>query len=312
MQTTELGSTGLEITRIGLGAWAIGGAGWQYGWGAQDDEQSIATIHRALDLGVNWIDTAAVYGLGHSEEVIRRALAGRKDRPYVFTKAGRVDGGGGQIVSRLARDSIRREIEGSLRRLDVDCIDLYQLHWPKPDEDIEEGWAELVALKEQGLVKHIGVSNFDVAQLRRAAAIAPVETLQPPYSLVVREVGAEILPHAEREGIGVIAYAPMASGLLTGRMTRERVAALPEDDWRKRSPRFRDPELSRHLALVDRLAEVGRRHGATPGAVAVAWVLRDPAVDGAIVGFRAPEQVEPLLAAVELELSSDEVAFIEG
>jgi len=310
LKTTQLGATGLEITRVGFGAWAIGGAGWEFGWGAQDDDDSIAAIHRALQLGVNWIDTAAVYGLGHSEEVVRRALEGVQPRPYVFTKASRVDGGGGRVVSSLERDSIRREVEASLSRLGVDVIDLYQIHWPRPDEDLEEGWSTFAELKAQGLVRHIGVSNFDVAQVRRAQAIAAVETLQPPYSLVTPAAEREILPFARSEGIGVIVYAPMSSGLLTGAMTRERIASLPDDDWRKRDARFQEPALSEHLATVARLQAVAERHDTTAGAVAIAWTLQNPAVDGAIVGFRRPEQVDPLVVAANLELTPEDLAEI--
>ncbi len=310
--TTELGNTGMHITRVGLGAWAIGGGGWEFGWGQQEDEASIETIYRALELGVNWIDTAAVYGLGRSEDVVGRALAGRAERPYVFTKASRVAGPGGGIVSNLKRDSIRREVEGSLARLGVDAIDLYQIHWPKPVEDIEEGWSAFAELKEQGLVRHIGVSNFDVEQLRRIQDIAPVETLQPPYSLISREVEQDLLPFAQREGIGVIVYSPMGSGLLTGAMTRARIASLPDDDWRKRSERFQEPQLSRHLALVERITGVAERLDTTPGAVAVAWTLANPAVAGAIVGMRRPEQVAPILGAANLALSQDDIDTIEG
>ena len=314
MQTARLGSTGLEITLVGFGAWALGGANYDWGWGSQDDAESVAAIHHALELGVNWIDTAAQYGFGHSEEVVGRALRelDRRPRPYVFTKAGQPEGPNRTTVQSLRRDSLRRELEGSLSRLGVDAIDLYQIHWPIPDDEIEEGWAAFAELKDEGLVRHIGVSNFDVGQLRRAQAIAPVETLQPPYSLVDREAEDEILPFAEREGIGVIAYSPMGSGLLTGAMTRERVASLPDDDWRKHDPRFQEPQLSEKLALVERLERVADRLGASPGAVAVAWVLRDPAVDGAIVGFRRPEQVDPIVTASELELSDEEAAEIEG
>jgi aryl-alcohol dehydrogenase-like predicted oxidoreductase len=312
MTTTQLGSTGMEITRIGFGAWAIGGGDWEYGWGPQEDEQSLAAIGRALELGVNWIDTAAAYGFGHSEEIVGRALRGVEDPPFVFTKASLVDGGAGKVVNCLKRDSVLRECEASLGRLGVEAIDLYQLHWPDPDPDIEEGWAAVAELHEQGLVRHIGVSNFDVAQLRRIQGIAPVETLQPPYSLVDRGVEEEVLPFAEREGIGVIAYSPMGSGLLTGRMTRERIAGLPDSDWRGRAPAFNEPALSRHLATVARLEAVARRHGSTPGSVAIAWALRHPAVDGAIVGFRRPDQVDPLLDGADLQLSDADVAEIEG
>jgi aryl-alcohol dehydrogenase-like predicted oxidoreductase len=310
LTTTQLGLTGLDITRVGFGAWAIGGGGWEGGWGPQDDAESVAAIERALELGVNWIDTAAVYGLGHSEEVVRRALEGVEQRPYVFTKAGLLDGGSGRVVNSLKRDSIRREAEASLSRLGVDAIDLYQIHWPNPDVDVEEGWSAFAELKDEGLVRHIGVSNFDVGQLRRAQAIAPVETLQPPYSLVDRAVEEEILPFAEREGIGVIAYSPMGSGLLSGAITRERIASLPDDDWRKRDARFSEPALSRHLATVERLQAVAERHGTTPGAVAIAWALHDGAVDGAIVGFRRPDQVDPLVPAADLELTAEDLAEI--
>jgi aryl-alcohol dehydrogenase-like predicted oxidoreductase len=312
VRTTQLGSSGIEITRVGFGAWALGGGGFEWSWGSQDDEASIAAIHRALELGVNWIDTAAHYGFGHSEEVVGRALAGLDERPYVFTKGGQPEGPNGTTLHSLRRDSLRRELEGSLARLGLDAVDLYQIHWPVPDEEIEQGWSALAEFRDEGLAHHIGVSNFDVEQLRRAQRIAPVETLQPPYSLIDRDVEKDILPFAEREGIGAIVYSPMSSGLLTGSMTRERVEALPDDDWRKRDPRFREPELSRHLELVERLGSVAEHHGTTPGAVAVAWTLRHPAVDGAIVGFRRPDQVDPIVVAAELELSDEDVSTIEG
>jgi aryl-alcohol dehydrogenase-like predicted oxidoreductase len=312
IKTSALGNTGMEISRVGLGAWAIGGTGYDWGWGAQDDYDSIAAIHRALELGVNWIDTAAQYGFGHSEEVVGRALSGLYERPYVFTKAGQPEGPERTTVQSLRRDSIRHEVEGSLQRLGVDAIDLYQIHWPIPDEEIEEGWSTFAELREEGLVRHIGVSNFTVEQLRRAQDIAPVETLQPPYSLVAREAEEEVLPFAEREGIGVIVYSPMGSGLLAGKMTRERIEGLPEDDWRKHSDRFNEPQLSRNLELVDRLVEVADRLDTTPGAVAVAWTLRNAAVDGAIVGFRRSDQVDPILGAASLELAEDDIATIEG
>src|SRR6476469_686956 len=310
LQTTQLGHTGLEITRVGFGAWAIGGGGWEFGWGAQEDEQSVAAIRRALELGINWIDTAAAYGFGHSESIVGRALEGLAERPYVFTKGSLLEGPGGRVVHNLRRDSLMREAEASLQRLGVDAIDLYQIHWPDPAPDIEEGWAALAKLKDRGLVRHIGVSNFDVEQLRRIRQIAPVETLQPPYSLVDRGVEDDILPFAEREGIGVIAYSPMGSGLLSGAMTRERIAALPDDEWRKRDARFTEPAVSRHLATVARLEAVAERHGTTAGAVAIAWTLANPAVDGAIVGFRRPEQVDPLIAAADLELEPEDLSEI--
>jgi aryl-alcohol dehydrogenase-like predicted oxidoreductase len=307
--TVALGATGMEISRVGYGAWAIGGAGWWHAWGDQDDEESIAAIRRAVELGINWIDTAPIYGLGHSEEVVGRALQGLDDRPYVFTKASLYEKDGA-VAHSLKRHSIRREVEASLARLQLDAIDVYQVHWPDPDEDVEEGWATFAELKAEGLVRHIGVSNFSIEQMRRAQAIAPVETLQPPYSLIERGIEEEILPFAERENIGVVCYSPMASGLLSGSMTPDRIAALPDNDWRKHDPRFQEPEISRHLALVARLRAVADRHGTTPGAVAVAWALHHPAVHGAIVGFRRPDQIEPLLAAGNLELSEDDLAAI--
>ena len=311
LRTTQLGTTGLEITRIGFGAWALGGGGYDWGWGTQDDEDSIAAIHHALGLGVNWIDTAAQYGFGHSEEVVGRALAGLAERPYVFTKGGQPEGPGRTTIRSLRRDSLRREVEGSLSRLGLDAIDLYQIHWPVPGE-IEEGWSALVDFRDEGLVRHIGVSNFSVEQLRRIGQIAPVETLQPQYSLVAREVDDEILPYAERAGIGVIVYSPMGSGLLTGAMTRERIASLPDDDWRKHDARFQEPRLSQTIALVERMRAVAGRHDTSAGAVAVAWTLANPAVDAAIVGFRRPDQVDPIVDAASLELSQDDIALIEG
>lgn len=314
LETAQLGATGMEITRIGFGAWAIGGGGWEFGWGPQEDAASVTAIQRAIELGVNWIDTAAAYGFGHSEEVVGQALSGIApgDRPFVFTKCSLLEGPGRTVVHELGRDSVLREAEASLRRLGIDAIDLYQIHWPNPEADIEEGWAALAELRDQGLVRHIGVSNFDVDQLRRISGIAPVETLQPPYSLVARGIEDEILPFAEREGIGVIAYSPMGSGLLSGGMTRERIADLPDDDWRRRHENFNEPQLSRHLATVERLRVVGQRYGVVPGAVATAWVLSHTAVDAAIVGFRRPDQVDPILPAAGLHLSPEDIAEIEG
>jgi aryl-alcohol dehydrogenase-like predicted oxidoreductase len=312
LATTELGSTGMEITRVGFGAWAIGGGEWEFGWGPQDDEESIAAIDRALELGINWIDTAAAYGFGHSEEVVGRALEGLEQRPFVFTKCSLVEGPGRKVLHSLKRDSIRREAEASLARLRVDAIDLYQIHWPDPEADIEEGFAALKELKDEGLVRHIGVSNFSAEQMRRVGQVAPVETLQPQYSLIVRDAEAEILPFAEREGIGVIAYSPMGSGLLTGKMTRERIEGLPPGDWRRRDERFNEPLLSDHLATAERVRSVADRLGVAPGAVAIAWTLRNPAVDGAIVGLRRPNQVDELIDAATLELSDEDAGEIEG
>jgi aryl-alcohol dehydrogenase-like predicted oxidoreductase len=312
LETTELGHTGLEITRIGFGAWAIGGGDWEFGWGPQDEDESLAAIQHALEQGINWIDTAAAYGFGRSEQVVGRALEGLRERPYVFTKCSLLEGPGRTVLHSLKRDSILREADASLKRLGIEAIDLYQIHWPNPEREIEEGWAALAELKEQRLVRHIGVSNFDVEQLRRIQQIAPVETLQPQYSLIERDPERELLPYAEREAIGVIAYSPMGSGLLTGRMTRERIESMDDDDWRKRDPRFQEPALAEHLALVERLKAVAERHSATPGAIAVAWTLRHPAVDGAIVGFRRPDQVDPILPAAGLKLTDEDVAEIEG
>jgi aryl-alcohol dehydrogenase-like predicted oxidoreductase len=299
VETTELGTTGLEITRVGFGAWAIGGGGWEFGWGPQDDDESVAAIQRALGLGINWIDTAAAYGFGRSELVVGRALEGLAERPYVFTKASLLEGPDRRVVHSLKRDSILREAETSLERLGIDAIDLYQIHWPIPAVDVGEGWSAMAELKERGLVRHIGVSNFSVEQLRQIRQVD-------------REAENDVLPFAEREGIGVIVYSPMGSGLLTGRMTRERIEALPEDDWRKHDARFSEPQLSQHLALVDRLQTVADRYDTTPGAVAVAWTLRNEAVDGAIVGFRRPDQVDPILVAAGLELTDEDVGEIEG
>ena len=311
MDTIALGNSDLQITRLGIGAWAIGGDGYKFGWGPQDDNESIAAIRAALDAGMNWIDTAAVYGLGRSEEVVGRTLQGLTHRPYVFTKCERVWNEQREIGGSLKAESIRGECEASLRRLKVDVIDLYQIHWPLPAEDIEEGWSTMAQLKQEGKVRCIGVSNFNVSQLKRAQAIAPVTSLQPPYSLLVRGVEEEILPYCAEQKIGVIVYAPMRSGLLTGAMTRERAAALPSSDWRHNSPDFFEPRLSRNLRLVDLLAAIGKRHGATPGEVAIAWTLRHPAVTAAIVGVRHPRQVPGVQGAAELRLTPADLAEID-
>lgn len=315
MQTRKLGNSDMNITPIGFGSWAIGGAGWEFAWGEQDDQAAIESIHRALDLGVNWIDTAAVYGLGHSEELVRRAVDGWSgSRPYVFTKCGLVWDEQREIDKVLRADSIRRECEASLRRLNVDAIDLYQIHWPI-DGDMaqnEEGWGAMADLQREGKVRWIGVSNWNVEQLAMAQKIAPVTSLQPPYSLVHPEAETELLPFCEQNGIGVIVYSPMASGLLTGAMTRERAASLPEGDWRSRSPDFQEPAISRTLRIVDELRAIGEAHGRSPGEVAVAWTLRLPAVTGAIVGARSAEQVDGVMGGGDFRLSDEEIARIEA
>ena len=311
MNTKKLGNSDLEITPVGFGAWAIGGSGWEFAWGDQDDKASVAAIHRGLELGLNWIDTAAVYGMGHSEGVVARALkTWSGPRPYVFTKCGLLGDEKGYVHRNLKAASIRRECENSLRRLKVNTIDLYQIHWPS--EDLEEGWEEMARLQKEGKVRWIGVSNFDADQLGRAERIAEITSLQPPYSLIRREIEAEILPYCQSHGIGVIVYSPMQSGLLTGAMTRERVAKLPESDWRSRDPEFREPKLSENLALVERLRKVGEKYGRPPGQVAVAWVLRNPAVTAAIVGARNAQQVEKNVGAAELQLTDEDVAEIEA
>ncbi len=313
MTTKQLGNSDLFITPVGYGSWAIGGPGWQFGWGRQNDADSIAAIHQALELGVNWIDTAAVYGLGHSEEVVTQALATWEGpRPYVFTKCGLRWDAEGRPQRNLTAESILRECEDSLRRLKVEAIDLYQIHWPVEDtRELEEGWSVMAQLQRQGKVRWIGVSNFDVDQMRRAQAIAPITSLQPRYSLVHPDVEQDILPYCEQEGIGVIAYSPMASGLLAGAMTRDRIDRLPEDDWRKHHPDFNEPNLSDNLALVERLAAVGRRHGVTPGAVAMAWTLTNTAVTGAIVGARKRQQVDEVIAAADVHLTPSDLTDIE-
>jgi aryl-alcohol dehydrogenase-like predicted oxidoreductase len=301
MHTRQLGNTDLHITPLGLGTWAIGGSGWANGWGSQDDQESIATIKRALELGINWIDTAAVYGLGHSEEIVGKAIKGR-EKPYIFTKCSLVWDDKGNITNNLKASSIRSEVEASLKRLGIDVIDLYQIHWPNPDADIEEGWTALAQLKQEGKVRAIGASNFNVEQLRRAQKIAPVDSLQPPYSLIKPDVEKEILPFCHEQNIGVIAYSPMASGLLTGAMTKERIQGLADDDWRKKAPEFTEPRLSRNLELASLLSDIGYPYNRTTGEVAVAWVLRNPAVTGAIVGGRHMRQIEELIGAAEFHI----------
>lgn len=300
----------MQLTPIGFGAWAIGGADWLYAWGPQDDNDSVAAIQRALDLGINWIDTAAVYGLGHSEEVVARALKGSSHKPYVFTKCSLRWDADRKIYNSLKAESVAEELEASLRRLNVDTIDLYQVHWPNPESEIEEGWEALTRLREQGKIRWIGVSNFNPEQMERARKIAPVTSLQPPYSMLRPAIEAQILPYALANGIGVINYSPMLSGLLTGKMTAERIANLPADDWRRNNIEFKEPRLSRNMRLVDLLREIGHGHGVTPGVVAVAWTLHHPAITAAIVGGRSAKQVEETAAALEFRLSEEEFGKI--
>jgi aryl-alcohol dehydrogenase-like predicted oxidoreductase len=305
-----LGASNLQITSIGLGAWAIGGSGYRFSWGDQDDQASIKALRHGVEQGINWIDTAAVYGLGHSEEVVGEAVRGLADPPYIFTKCGRVWGEDRNISGSLK--SIRTECENSLRRLQVDAIDLYQIHWPDPEQEIEEGWTEMAKLQQEGKVKWIGVSNFNVDQLKKAQAIAPVASLQPPYSLIRRDIEAEILPFCAQNNIGVIVYSPMASGLLTGKMSRERAEALPENDWRSRNPQFQEPALSKNLEIASKLEEVGKLHGKSAGETAIAWTLAHPAVTAAIVGVRSSEQVNGILGAVNFTLSESELAELNA
>ena len=308
MKTKVLGNSDLAITPIGFGAWAIGGD-WEFGWGAQNDADSIAAIHRALELGINWIDTAAIYGLGHSEEVVARALREWKGaRPCVFTKCGMLWNDKKEIYYSLRADSVRRECEASLRRLGVGVIDLYQIHWTADDlSETMEGWQTLAALQKEGKVRWIGVSNASVEEMEKMKGIAPITSLQPPYSLIRREIESAQLPWCLQNNVGVIVYSPMASGLLTGAMTRERVAALPATDWRRRNDNFKEPKLSQNLERVERLRSIGNRHGRTPGETAIAWVLNHPAVTGAIVGARNAKQLDGIIGAMDFRLTPAEI-----
>ena len=310
METKTLGNSDLALTRIGFGAWAIGGGDWQFAWGPQDDNDSIEAIHRALELGVNWIDTAAVYGLGHSEEIVGKALKSTSAKPYVFTKCSMVWDKTREIKRSLKQ--IRREVEESLKRLQLDIVDLYQIHWPVPDEEIEEGWATMADLKREGKVRWIGVSSFSVAQMERALKIAPITSLQPPYSMINRSIEAEILPFCEGNGIGVINYSPMQSGLLTGAMTKERVAAFPQDDFRRNAKAFQEPQLDRNLKLAGFLGEIGTGHGVSAGVVAIAWTLANPGVTAAIVGGRSARQVDGVMPAADFRLTDAEVTEINS
>jgi len=305
-----LGNSDLRLTPVGFGAWAIGGGNWEFAWGPQDDNESVGAIHRALDLGVNWIDTAAIYGLGHSEEIVGRALKSTSDKPFVFTKCSMRWHQDRSIYRSLKTESIAEELEGSLRRLGVETIDLYQIHWPNPETEIEEGWEALARFQKEGKIRWIGVSNFSVEQMKRALKIAPITSLQPPYSMLRRAIEEEILPFTRFNNIGVINYSPMVSGLLTGKMTAERVAAFPQDDWRRRAVEFNEPRLSRNLQLVELLREVGNGHNVSPGVVAVAWTLHHPAVTAAIVGGRSAQQVEGLAPALEFRITDEDYARI--
>jgi len=311
METAKFGNTDMMITRIGFGAWAIGGGNWAFGWGPQDDGEAIAAIHRAIEKGMNWIDTAAVYGLGHSEELVARALKGMSEKPYIFTKCGLVWDDARKTSQNLKAESIRMECEASLRRLNVDVIDLYQVHWPV-DKDLDEAWEMMEKLRSEGKVRYIGVSNYNVEQLKQSMKIAPVSSLQPPYSLLNREYEKEILPFCKENGIGVIVYSPMGSGLLTGAMTRERIAAMPSDDWRRNSNYFQEPALTQNLKLVEKLKTIGAKYGRSAGEVAIAWTLQNPAVTAAIVGGRNAGQVEGISKAWDFRLSEEDKAVIMG
>jgi aryl-alcohol dehydrogenase-like predicted oxidoreductase len=309
-----LGNSDLEISSVGFGAWAIGGAGWDFGWGHQEDDQSVSAIIRALELGVNWIDTAAVYGLGHSEEIVAKALSKWKGpKPFVFTKCAQVWDQDKNIILSHDPNSIRRECESSLKRLNVERIDLYQIHWPprNNDDKIEPAWEMMSKLKEEGKVKWIGVSNFNVDQLKRALKIAPVTSLQPPYNLINRKVEPEILPFCKENNIGVIVYSPMSSGLLTGTFSKERAANLSDDDWRSRSANFLEPKLSQNLKLAEILKSFGKKINRNAGEIAIAWTLKNPAVTAAIVGARNPDQVNGVMKAGEIYLSKADISELE-
>mgnify|MGYP000935956102 FL=1 len=311
MRKRKLGWTDLELTVIGFGSWALGGGGWESGWGPQDDEESIAAIHRALDLGINWIDTAAVYGLGHSEEIIAKALRGMSEKPIIATKCGLVWNEKGEVFGCLKRDSIRKEVEDSLRRLEVEVIDLYQIHWPDPDPDIEEAWSTMADLVKEGKIRYAGVSNFNVEQMKRIEKIHPIASLQPPYSMIMRDIEKEILPYCAEKNMGVIVYSPMQKGLLTGKFTPERVKNLPPDDHRRSDPQFNEPLLSINLELVEKLKPIAEKYGRTLAQLAIAWVLRRPEVTAAIVGTRRPSQIEETFPAGDWELAAEDIEAIE-
>lgn len=318
LPTTPLGSTGMHITRVGFGAWAIGGGGWAFAWGDQDDDSSVAAIRHAVEHGVNWIDTAAVYGLGHSESVVAKALADipEADRPLVFTKGGLVwddDDPGGEPVRIGSPASLRREVEASLRRLRVDRVDLYQMHWPAGDgTPVEDYWGTFLDLRSEGKVRAVGLSNHDARQLEAAEALGHVDSIQPPFSAIHRQAAADVIPWAAGHGTGVIVYSPMASGLLTGAFSRDRAAALSAGDWRSRNADFEGDALSRNLALADALRPVAERHGVSVAAVAVAWTLAFPGVTGAIVGARDPGQIDGWIAAATIELDQEDLVEVAG
>ncbi|MCX7795982.1 MAG: aldo/keto reductase [bacterium] len=311
MQYRKLGWTDLKLSVIGFGTWALGGSGWRYSWGPQDDEDSIRAIWKAIDLGINWIDTAAIYGLGHSEEVVGKAIKGLSEKPIIATKCGRVTDENGNIIGNLHRESIKREVENSLRRLQVDVIDLYQIHWPDPDEHIEEAWATMAELVKEGKVRYIGVSNFSVEQMRRISKIYPIASLQPPYSMFRRGIEEEILPYCKENNIGVVVYSPMQKGLLTGKYNAETVAKLPPDDHRRNDPMFKEPQLSINVEFVEKLKKLAEKYRKTPGQLAIAWVLRRPEVTSAIVGIRNPSQIEDIAPAGDWNLSEEDVKVID-
>lgn len=312
MQTRQLGNSDLFLTPLGIGAWAMGGGGWAFAWGSQDDRDSVDAIRAAVDAGLNWIDTAAIYGLGHSEEVVARALEGISNRPYVFTKCARCWDDQGNIIKRIKRESVIAECEASLRRLRVETIDLYQMHWPEPEEDIEEGFEAMIQLQKQGKVRWVGVSNFSPAQMELISKFGAITSLQPPYNLLARGIEDEILPYCAAHNLGVLTYSPMHSGLLSGRMSAERIAAMEPDDHRKRRPHFQEPLLSKNLRLVELLRDIAASHGRTPGEAAIAWVLRRTEVTAAIVGLRTAAQLEGVIGAAEWRLTPEEIARIEN
>lgn len=312
MKTRKLGYSDLHLTPIGLGTWAMGGGDWKFGWGDQDDAASIASVHQALDAGVNWIDTAAIYGHGHAERVVGKAIQDRRDDVLIATKCGRVwEGESREIGKSLRRESVHREVDVSLQRLGIDCIDLYQIHWPEPDEEIEEGWGAVAELVEAGKIRYAGVSNFNMEQLKRIQPIHPVTSLQPPYSILRREVEEEILPYCRENQIGIVAYSPMQAGLLTGRFSKERVQNLPANDWRKANPFFTSPQLEANLSIIEQLRPVAAQMEITLPQLALAWVLRRSEMTAAIAGARRPEQILETVKAGEIVIHDELLLKIE-